>query len=230
MRKILSFDNVCYNYTLKKGFFKKEKYFVLKDISFDLYHGETLGVIGRNGAGKSTLLRLIAGTMYPKQGRIYREEGTNASLLSLNLANFPNLTGYENVIMQSMFLGYSKSYIEAKIDAIKKFADIGEWFYKPVRTYSSGMAAKIKFATALEMQSDIILIDEILGVGDKEFKIKSSKAMKSFIKEDNQSAVLVSHHSNTVREVCDKVLWIENSRIKMFGDVNEVMDKYDTSS
>lgn len=221
---LISVQNVSVSYSIRDGLFKWSKFTPLEDISFDLRRGETIGVIGRNGVGKSTLLRLIAGILEPDRGRIVNN-GARVSLLSLGVGFVPHLTGRQNAMLSGMLLGLRKAEIARKIDSIIKFSDLGAFFDQPLQTYSSGMRARLGFSVAIQIDPDVLLIDEVLGVGDEEFKAKSTSEMKKLIKSE-KSVVLVSHNLSTVRELCDRIVWIEDGRIKRADLTELVLDEY----
>lgn len=221
---VLSLKNVGVSYPQKAGFLKKSQYWALKDVSFDLYHGETLGIIGRNGAGKSTLLRLIADILAPDRGEIVRNN-VHASLLSLAVGFVPHLTGRQNAILSGLLLGMRRRQLDAKMDEIIAFAELGEFFDQPVRTYSTGMRARLGFSVAIQADQDLMLVDEVLGVGDEEFKRKSSAALKNKILSD-KSVIIVSHSAPTMKELCDRVLWIEDGVNRAEGGPEEVFKQY----
>lgn len=202
----------------------RKKLWVLNDVSFVLNEGETLGLIGHNGVGKSTLLRLLAGIYAPDKGRIFRYKG-RASLLSLNAGFVPHLTGRENAILSGILLGMSKKQVLKILDSIHEFSELGEFFDEPIHTYSSGMLARLGFSVAFQARSEILLIDEVLGVGDENFRIKSTDAMKQRIRE-NGTVILVSHSADTIKELCDRAVWIDNGRSEMDGPVDLVIDAY----
>jgi len=197
---------------------------VLSDISLSLERGKTLGVIGRNGAGKSTLLRVIAGIVKPDKGTVSCF-GLRASLLALNAGVLPHLSGRDNAIMSGMLLGLSRRSIEGRLEQIKEFSELGEYFDQPVSTYSTGMRARLGFSTAIQVDPDIILIDEILGVGDAEFRLKSRQALREKILSE-RTVVLVSHERPAIKALCDVVLWVEQGRVQAMGPVEEVMPAY----
>jgi lipopolysaccharide transport system ATP-binding protein len=221
---VLRAEDVAVTYRKNAGLFKPKKFWALKDVSFDLFHGETLGVIGGNGAGKSTLLRLLAGIIAPDKGRIIHDE-LNISLLGLNVGFISHLTGRNNAVLSGMLMGARREEIEAKLDDIIEFAEIGEFIDEPVRSYSSGMRARLGFSVAIQADPDILLIDETLGVGDARFARKSSKAMRQKIKS-NKTIVLVSHSEKMVRRMCDRVVWIDKGVSRREGDTNSIMDEY----
>lgn len=199
-------------------------FWVLKDVSFTLHHGETLGVIGRNAAGKSTLLRLLAGIIKHDRGD-FVNHGHTAALLSLQTGFVPYLTGRQNAILSGILLGLRRREVEARMDAIIDFSELGDFIDAPLSTYSSGMRARLGFAVAYQVEPDILLIDEVLGVGDESFKAKSTEAMHARIRSD-KTIVLVSHSAATIRELCDRAVWIEDGVTRAAGAVEEVTAAY----
>ena len=220
----ISVENVGVAYQRRAAFFRKEKFWALKDVSFDVFHGETLGIIGRNGVGKSTLLRLMAGIISPDKGKIINHD-VNASLLSLQVGFIQHLTGRENAILGGMMLGLSKGEIVDRMDEIRSYTDIGDFFDQPVRGYSSGMRARLGFSVAVYANPDVILLDEVLGVGDADFRKKSALTMRKKIKS-NKTVVLVSHQKGLIMDVCDRVIWIDDRCIQSAGNPSDVMYKY----
>lgn len=217
-------------FSLKKGGLKARgtgKIFkAVKGVSFDVPKGQILGICGKNGSGKSTLLRAISGIFSPDSGSI-NLHGNSISLLSIGVGFQKQLTGYENIFLSGMLLGYSKEQIEAKIDDIIEFSELGDFIYRPVRSYSSGMHSKLAFSITAILETDIMLIDEVLSVGDIHFKEKSYNKMKELISNDDRTVVIVSHNSNTIKELCNKVIWLHEGLIKDQGDPNIIMDKYE---
>lgn len=197
----------------------------LKDINFTLHRGEVLGILGHNGAGKSTLLKLISGVSQPTHGKI-QVEGRMASLLELGVGFDPNLTGLENIAFYAKINGFDKEYIFEKQQEIIDFADIGEFIHAPVKTYSSGMFARLAFSTTLLFEPDILLVDEILSVGDSRFQLKSFKKMMEY-KERGTTIILVSHSIDSIFNFCDKGLWLDHGQQKMFGNVRDVVFQYE---
>lgn len=216
--------------TIRSSWFKqKEKVDVfeaVKGISFELEEGKILGIIGRNGSGKSTLLRAIAGVFSQDKGSI-NLHGNTVSLLSIGVGFNKKLTGYENIYLSGMLLGFDEKQIKEKEKEIIDFADIGDFIYKPVKTYSSGMYSKLAFAITAILETDIMLIDEVLSVGDSQFKKKSYDKMKELISDDKRTVIIVSHNISTLKELCDEVLWIDNGINKMIGNTNEVLKEYE---
>ena len=224
---VIKLESVGVAYRRRAGIFRTEKYWALKDVSLELLKGETLGVIGRNGVGKSTLLQTIAGIMSPDIGHVHNY-GVTVSLLSLQVGFLPNLSGRENAILSGMLLGLSKREIERKIDDIREFSDIKIFFDQPVKTYSAGMRARLGFSVAYHADSDVILIDEVLGVGDVGFREKSKKSIKALIDSD-RSVILVTHHPSVIKESCDRLVWIEEGEVRVCGNVDEVLKMYQLS-
>lgn len=217
--------------SIKKSLFKFKKneveYFTaVKGVSFDVPRGQILGLIGSNGSGKSTLLRTIAGIYSPDSGEI-NTFGHSISLLALGVGFQKKLSGRENILLSGMLLGFSESYVKSKMKDIIAFADIGEFIDKPVGTYSSGMYSKLAFAITSTLETDIILVDEILSVGDKKFKKKSNKRMKELINDKNRTVIIVSHNMKSLLELCDEVVWLEKGEIVMKGPAKEVIDAYE---
>lgn len=221
---VLSLCNVGVSYRRRAGILRWSHYWALKDISLDLYHGETLGIIGRNGAGKSTLLKLLAGIIAPDCGELYRN-AKSISLLSLQVGFIPHLNGRENAILSGMLLGLRRKDIEQKMDQIISFAELQDFIDQPVKSYSVGMRARLGFSTAYHTDPDILLVDEVLGVGDLEFRRKSSVAMKEKM-QSNKTAILVSHDVSMIRELCDRVVWIDRGKTRREGAVDDVLDAY----
>lgn len=225
-RKILL--NVCsvgVCYRQRTGLLRYKNFWGLKDVSFKLYAGETLGIIGGNGAGKSTLLRLLAGIIEPDRGSIWRYPGVVASLLALNVGFRPELSGRENATLSGMLLGMKLADVTHKLEQIKTFSDLGDFFEEPVGAYSTGMRARLGFAVAIHADPDILLIDEVLGVGDESFRLKSQQAMRDKIKA-NKTVVLVSHSMEAIRELSDRVLWLADGRSMACGNAHKIIDGY----
>ena len=198
----------------------------LKGVSFELEKGKILGITGKNGSGKSTLLRAIAGIFSPNEGTI-NVHNNKVSLLSIDVGFQPKLTGYENIYLSGMLLGFSHKEIEQKEKEIIEFSEIGDFIYKPVRTYSSGMYSKLAFSITAILETDIMLIDEILSVGDTNFRKKSYNKIKELINDDNHTVVIVSHDMNTLKDLCDEVIWLHDGKIKMKGKTHEVLPLYE---
>ena len=209
---------------IKKENNKKIKFHVLKDISFKIYQGEKVGIIGYNGAGKSTLLTLITGIYKPDTGTV-KTNGNISPLLSLGAGFDLNYSGRKNIFLNGAVLGYEKKFLESKMDEIIEFSELGDFIDVPLKNYSSGMLAKLGFSIATIVEPDILIIDEILGVGDMNFQKKSNDKMKSLM-YGKTTVLLVSHSISQIRALCDKALWIDNGKIREFGEVNAVCDNY----
>ncbi|WP_292785074.1 ABC transporter ATP-binding protein [Methanobrevibacter sp.] len=210
--------------TLKREKSKKIKIHALNDISFQIYSGEKVGIIGYNGAGKSTLLNVITGIFPPDKGEVYTR-GKISPLLSLGAGFDLNFSGRKNIILNGAVLGYEKEYLESKMDEIIEFSELGEFIDIPIKNYSSGMLAKLGFSIATSVNPDILIIDEILGVGDVNFKKKSSDKIRSLM-DGGTTVLLVSHSIPQIRELCDKAIWIDNGSLRGIGEVNKVCDAY----
>ena len=204
---------------------KREIFEALKGVSFEIEKGKILGIVGKNGSGKSTLLRSIAGIFSPDKGSI-NLHGNSISLLSIGVGFQPALTGYENIFLSGMLLGFTEEEVKEKLNDIIEFSELGDFIYSPVKTYSSGMYSKLAFSITAILETDIMLIDEVLSVGDIQFKAKSYAKMKELISDTNRTVVIVSHSTETLRELCDVILWLHEGEIKMMGECNEVLDKY----
>lgn len=204
---------------------KIEIYEALRGVSFELEEGKILGIIGKNGAGKSTMLRAIAGVFSPDEGSIDLH-GHSVSLLSIGVGFNSKLTGRENIYLSGMLLGFSEDQIAAKEKDIVNFADIGAFIDRPVKTYSSGMHSKLAFAITAILETDIMLIDEVLSVGDQRFKEKSYNKMKELISDDTRTVVIVSHSLGTIEELCNEVLWLDDGEVVEQGNPADILPRY----
>lgn len=225
---ILSVKDVGLTYKARRGMFNEFTHTALSGISFDLIKGETIGILGKNGGGKSSLLRILAGIVNPSQGEVICPPGTTRALLTLGLGFIPNLSGRENAIYSVMLQGASKKKARSIIPAIEEFTELGEFFDQPIETYSSGMKARLGFATALMAEVDILLIDEVLSVGDATFRKKAEEAMRNKLTGE-QTCVFVSHNSDQVNKVCGRVIWIDKGAIREQGDTATVAHHYNLS-
>ena len=204
---------------------KIELFHALKGVSFEIEEGKILGIIGKNGSGKSTMLRAIAGIFSPDEGTIDLH-GKSISLLSIGVGFNKKLTGKENIYLSGMLLGFSEEQIKAKEKEIIEFADIGDFIHRPVKTYSSGMYSKLAFAITAILETDIMLIDEVLSVGDARFKEKSYNKMKELIADETRTVIIVSHSLGTIAELCDEVLWLNDGEVMRIGSCEDVIPKY----
>lgn len=218
--------------TLKEAFIRtikrnKSKKFIipaLKDVSFQIYKGEKVGIIGYNGAGKSTLLNLISGIYPPNNGSV-EVYGNISPLLSLGAGFDPNSSGRQNIFLNGAVLGYDKNYLRSKLDEIIEFSELGNFIDIPIKNYSAGMLAKLGFSIATSVNPDILIIDEILGVGDVNFQKKSADKIRSLM-DGGTTVILVSHSIPQIRELCDKAIWIDEGKLREMGEVNKVCDHY----
>lgn len=227
--------NVSINYrilnstSVRKSFLRKKErnvvFEAVKNISFSVEKGEILGIVGKNGSGKSTLLRSIAGVFSPNSGTI-DIKGHTISLMALGVGFKDTLTGRENILLSGMLLGFTEREIEKKMQAIIDFAEIGEFIDRPVRVYSSGMHSKLAFAITAMLETDIMLVDEVLSVGDERFQKKSFAKMKELIMNKDRTVIIVSHNMGTLRSLCDEILWLHDGEIKEIGQPEEVIGEY----
>ena len=204
---------------------KPDRFVAVKGISFYVREGEILGIIGKNGSGKSTTLNALAGIFSPDSGSIDLN-GHSISLLSIGVGFIREMTGRENITLSGMLLGFSEEFIRSKMDEIIEFAGLGKFIDMPVRTYSSGMYSKLAFSITAVLETDIMLIDEVLSVGDEKFKKKSYEKMKSLISNRERTVVIVSHSLDTIADLCDKVMWMHEGKLIEIGTPDEVLPRY----
>jgi ABC-type polysaccharide/polyol phosphate transport system ATPase subunit len=196
----------------------------LDSVSFLVYPGEVFGIIGRNGAGKSTLLKVISGIMIPNKGRV-RVWGKVVSLLGVGAGFHPELSGYENIYLYSAILGRSKEQTDRLIEEIIGFAELEDFINSPLRVYSTGMVARLGFAVAMAEIPRILLVDEVLGVGDEKFRRKCEYRFKKFQKQGT-TVLIVSHSTTAIAEMCNRAIWLEEGRVGCVGPSNDVIQKY----
>ena len=199
-------------------------FWALKNVSFDVKRGEVIGLIGRNGAGKSTILKIISGILKPTEGSVYRGGGI-VPMLELGSGFDYDLTGKENIYLNGAVLGYSKEFLESRYNDILEFSELGEFINTPIRNYSSGMLMRLAFSIATVVNPEILIVDEILSVGDENFQKKSHARMMELM-AGGTTVLYVSHNLDQIREMCNRVVLLENHTVKMFGDVKEVCDAY----
>lgn len=227
--------DVCISYrilnntSIRKSFLKKKRreevFEAVKHVTFSVEEGGILGIIGKNGSGKSTLLRSIAGVFSPNTGTIDLK-GHSVSLMALGVGFKADLSGRENIVLSGMLLGFSEKEMQNKMQKIIDFAEIDEFIDRPVRTYSSGMHSKLAFAITAMLETDIMLVDEVLSVGDERFKKKSLAKMKSLISDEARTVIIVSHDMNTLSEMCTQILWIHDGEMKELGNPKTVLAHY----
>lgn len=209
---------------LRGGRARYEDFWALKDVSLSIKHGETFGIIGRNGSGKSTLLKCLSGILTPDKGEM-RIDGRIAPLLELGAGFHPDLSGRENVFLNGAILGMSQKEIQRKYDDIVEFADIGQFINTPVKNYSSGMAVRLGFAIAINVDPEILVIDEVLAVGDTAFQNKCHEKMEQFRKE-GRTILIVSHGLADISRLCANAVWLDKGEVKKLGNATEVVDEY----
>lgn len=207
----------------RKSFYKD--FWALRDVSFSIRRGQTVGIVGRNGSGKSTLLQMIAGTLNPTEGQI-KVHGRVAALLELGSGFNPEFTGRENVYLNATILGLTRDQIEKRLDSILAFADIGQFIDQPVRSYSSGMSVRLAFAVIAHVDADILIIDEALAVGDAFFSQKCMRFLRDF--QQRGTLLFVSHDAAAVTNLCENAVWLENGRMRLAGTSQEVIEAYMT--
>jgi ABC-2 type transport system ATP-binding protein len=203
---------------------KQRDFWALNEINFNIKQGETFGLIGPNGAGKSTTLKLIARVFRPTTGRVI-VRGVVAPLLEFGAGFHPELTGSENIYLNGAVMGFTRKEMGAKFERIVDFAELGDFIDVPVRTYSSGMKARLGFAVATDVEADILIIDEVLSVGDEAFRRKSFERLEDF-RRKGVTTVLVSHSMDTIKEMCDRAAWLDHGQIKAIGDSDQVVNAY----
>jgi ABC-2 type transport system ATP-binding protein len=218
------------NYSLKEkllywGKEKSEEFWALRDINLSIPEGASIGLVGRNGSGKSTLLKLISKILYPTTGAI-TVKGKMSTLLELGAGFHPDFTGRENIYLNGSILGFTRKEIDEKLPSIVEFSELADFLDTPVRNYSSGMYMRLGFAIAIHVNPDILLIDEVLAVGDYAFQEKCVNAIMK-LKHDGKTIVFVSHSGEQVKQLCEKAVWLDKGRIRMFGDAEHVVREYE---
>lgn len=209
---------------LVKGKLLYSEFFALTDVSFEVKKGEVFGIVGLNGSGKSTLLKVISGILKPSSGDI-QVCGNISPLIELGTGFDFDLTARENIYLNGYVLGYTKKYIDEKFDSIVEFSELEEFLDVPIKNFSSGMIARLGFAIATIVRPDILIVDEILSVGDYKFQEKCEKRMKDMMK-DGTTVIIVSHTLEQIQNLCDRVLWLEKGKVKMAGDTKTVCEAY----
>ena len=229
MRYLMAYDRVQ---SLKefvvqklKGKLKYEEFWALKHVSFEVQKGEVLGIIGHNGAGKSTLLKVISGILKPTEGTL-EVHGNIVPMLELGSGFDTDLTGRENIFLNGSILGYSEQYLKEKYNEIVEFSELGKFIEIPIRNYSSGMLMRLAFSIATVVQPEILIVDEILAVGDADFQAKSKARMMELM-QGGATVLFVSHSMDQIREMCNRVLWLEHGEIKGLGETQVVCEEYE---
>lgn len=206
------------------GKMKYSEFTALNHVSFTVRKGETVGLIGHNGAGKSTMLKVISGILQPSEGSVVTR-GNIVPMLELGSGFDMELSGRENIFLNGAILGYSEEFLREKYDEIVEFSELGDFIEMPIRNYSSGMMARLAFSVAAEVQPEILIVDEILSVGDANFQEKSRKRMMEMM-SGGTTVLFVSHNMQQVREMCNRVVWLEHGTVQMLGDTQEICDEY----
>ena len=232
MRYFMSYDKVKsikeYVVQLAKGKIKYEEFWALRDVSFGVQKGEVVGIVGKNGAGKSTLLKVISGILKPTSGSLL-VRGTVVPMLELGSGFDHDLTGRENIFLNGAILGYSEEFLKSKYDEIVTFSELGKFIDVPLRNYSSGMLMRLAFSVATVVNPDILIVDEILSVGDADFQEKSKARMRELM-GGGTTVLFVSHSIEQIREMCSRVIWLEEGMVKMIGRTDEVCEAYHCSA
>lgn len=210
-------------FSLKKS--NADRFEAVRGVSFDVKKGEIIGLIGKNGSGKSTLLRSLAGVFSADSGAI-DTKGNNVSLLSIGVGFQNELTGKDNIFLSGLLMGFSKEQILEKYDDIVRFSELGDFINAPVKTYSSGMHSKLAFSITAILETDIMLIDEVLSVGDRKFKKKSYAKMRELISHEDRTVIIVSHSSDTIKTLCTRVIWLNDGKIVADGETGETLKRY----
>ena len=240
MDSIITVDNVSVHFRMDKnhttslkewvvsflkGKQQYEEFHALENVTFDVKRGEIFGVIGRNGAGKSTLLKVVSGIYKPTSGKAV-SAGRIAPMLELGSGFDQELSGHDNIFLNGAILGFSEDFLKEKYDEIVAFSELGEFIHQPIKTYSSGMMMRLAFSVATIVEPEILIVDEILAVGDAPFQEKSHARMLELMK-GGTTVLFVSHTMSQIREMCDRVMWLDHGRVKMIGETKTVCDAYE---
>ena len=209
-----------------KGKQQYEEFHALENVTFDVKRGEIFGVIGRNGAGKSTLLKVVSGIYKPTSGKAV-SAGRIAPMLELGSGFDQELSGHDNIFLNGAILGFTEDFLKQKYDEIVAFSELGEFIHQPIKTYSSGMMMRLAFSVATIVEPEILIVDEILAVGDASFQQKSRARMLELM-QGGTTVLFVSHSMSQIREMCDRVLWLDHGTVKMIGETQQVCDAYET--
>ena len=241
MDSIITVDNVSMHFRMDKnrttslkewvvsflkGKQQYEEFHALENVTFDVKRGEIFGVIGRNGAGKSTLLKVVSGIYKPTSGKAV-SAGRIAPMLELGSGFDPELSGRDNIFLNGAILGFSEEFLKSKYDEIVAFSELGDFIHQPIKTYSSGMMMRLAFSVATIVEPEILIVDEILAVGDASFQQKSRARMLELM-QGGTTVLFVSHSMDQIREMCDRVLWLDHGTVKMIGETQQVCDAYET--
>ena len=243
MDSIITVDNVSVHFRMDKnrttslkewvvsflkGKQQYEEFHALENVTFDVKRGEIFGVIGRNGAGKSTLLKVVSGIYKPTSGKAV-SAGRIAPMLELGSGFDQELSGHDNIFLNGAILGFSEDFLKQKYDELVAFSELGEFIHQPIKTYSSGMMMRLAFSVATIVEPEILIVDEILAVGDASFQQKSRARMLELM-QGGTTVLFVSHSMDQIREMCDRVLWLDHGTVKMVGPTQEVCDAYEANA
>ena len=243
MDSIITVDNVSMHFRMDKnhttslkewvvsflkGKQQYEEFHALENVTFDVKRGEIFGVIGRNGAGKSTLLKVVSGIYKPTSGKAV-SAGRIAPMLELGSGFDQELSGHDNIFLNGAILGFTEDFLKQKYDEIVAFSELGEFIHQPIKAYSSGMMMRLAFSVATIVEPEILIVDEILAVGDASFQQKSRARMLELM-QGGTTVLFVSHTMSQIREMCDRVLWLDHGRVKMIGPTQEVCDAYEANA
>lgn len=240
MDSIITVDNVSMRFRMDKnkttslkewvvthllGKQQYEEFSALSEVSFEVKRGEIVGIIGRNGAGKSTLLKVISGIFKPTEGKVVTA-GRVAPMLELGSGFDMELSGHDNIFLNGAILGFSEEFLKSKYDEIVAFSELGEFIDMPLKTYSSGMLARLAFSVATMIEPEILIVDEILSVGDAAFQEKSRARMMELM-SGGTTVLFVSHSMNQIREMCERAIWLEHGQVRAIGETQEVCEQYE---
>lgn len=229
MRFRMANDNIRsikeYVVQMLRGKIKYNEFEAMKDVSFDVMPGEVVGLVGHNGAGKSTTLKVISGILKPSEGSV-NVRGNIAPMLELGSGFDYDMTGRENIFLNGAILGYSEAFLKSKYDEIVEFSEIGQFIDIPLRNYSSGMIARLAFSIATVVVPEVLIVDEVLSVGDANFQQKSYNRMMELM-HGGTTVLFVSHSLPQIRSMCNRVVWLDHGQVKMFGDTQTVCDAYE---
>ena len=224
IEKDFSIKQAFINLFKKKKKKKTEYFWALKNVTFSVNKGDVVGLIGSNGAGKSTLLKVVSGVMKPTSGKV-EVDGVISPMIELGAGFDQNLTARENIYLNGAILGYSKKFLDSKFDEIVEFSELKDFLDVPVKNFSSGMVSRLAFAIATIGTPDILIVDEVLSVGDFRFQQKCEARIRNMMKQGT-TILFVSHSIEQVKSLCNKIVWLEHGKLKMFGDTQDVCDKY----
>lgn len=224
IEKDFSMKQAFVNFFTKKGQNKNKEFWALKNVNFNIDKGEVVGLIGSNGAGKSTLLKVVSGVMKPTKGKV-TVRGVISPMIELGAGFDGNLTARENIYLNGAILGYSKKFLDDKFEEIVEFSELRDFLEVPVKNFSSGMTAKLAFSIATIVNPEILIVDEILSVGDIKFQEKSKKKMLDMIK-GGTTVLYVSHSLQSIQDLCTKVVWLEHGKVIKMGETKKICDEY----